>query len=111
MTPNAPTHPPDPAKEKKSDPAWSFLWLVVGLAPIPILLGVVSSHAGYGNTRWDAPLFIICGICSLVGGLGCVGFIKNIAVRIIVGLFLAVGFLLLSWLIAAFAACSQSGGI
>ena len=95
--------------EKEYNPVPAFLWLLVGLAPIPILLAVISSRRS--NSTWGATVLIACALCNLLGGLGCLGGVKNIGVRIILGIFLAIVFFLLSWIIAAFQACSHSGGI
>jgi hypothetical protein len=98
----------EPAKTEYN-PAFAFLWLFVGLVPIPILLVFVSSNPP--NRSWAPVVLIVCAVCNLCGGLGCLGRIKNVAVRIILGIFLGIFFFLLSWLIAAFEACSHSGGL
>lgn len=97
-----------PAKTEYN-PAFAFVWLLVGLAPIPILLVFVSSNPP--NRSWAPVVLIVCAVCNLYGGLGCLGRIKNVAVRVILGIFLGIFFFLLSWLVAAFEACSHSGGI
>jgi len=84
------------------------LWLLVGLAPIPIFL--IGIPLIVHTTTFPAILFGVCALCSLVGGVGCAGTIKNIGLRILTGLFLAVIFLLLSWVIAALQACSGIKG-
>jgi len=95
--------------KKIYNPAPAFLWLLVGLAPIPILLAVISSRRP--NPTWGVTMLIVCALCNLLGGLGCLGGIKNIGVQIILGIFLAIVFFLLSWIIAVFQACSHSGGL
>lgn len=99
----------DELKKGEFNPAFAFLWLLVGLAPAPILLIAASSNTQGRNSA--IPLLIICMLCNLCGGIGCLGGIKNVAVRIILGLFLAVFFFGLSVLIALWQACSRSGGI
>jgi MFS family permease len=95
--------------EKEYNPAPAFLWLLVGLAPIPILLAMVSSRTP--RPAWGMSVFFLCVACNLLGGLGCLRGIKNIAVRIILGLFLGAFFFVLSCVVAIFQACSHSGGI
>ena len=56
-------------------------------------------------------MLIVCALCNLLGGLGCLGGIKNIVVRIILGIFLGIFFFLLSWIVAAFHACSGHVGM
>ena len=97
------------ANKGEHNPASAFLWLLVGLAPVPILLAVVSSRTPQPSLV--IPLLIICPLCNLCGGIGCLGGIQNVAVRIILGLFLAVFFLGLSLFIAVFEACSHMGAI
>ena len=99
----------DELEKGEFNPAFGFLWLLVGLAPIPILLVAVSSNPPHSNL--GIALLIICPLCNLCGGIGCLGGIKNVAVRIILGLFLAAFFFCLSVLVALLQACSHSGGI
>jgi hypothetical protein len=91
------------------DPAFAFTWLLVGLVPIPILLVFASSNPP--NPTYAPYVLVGCAICNLCGGLGCLGRLKNIGVRIILGILLGVFFFLLSWIVALFEACSHSGGI
>jgi hypothetical protein len=95
--------------EPKHNPGLAMMWLLVGLVPIPVLLVLVSQNPP--NRSWAPVVFIVCAICNLCGGLGCLGGIKNVAVRILLGIFLGVFFFLLSWLVAAFEACSHSGAM
>ncbi len=85
---------------------YTILWLLVGLAPIPIFL--IGMPLIIHTTTFPAILFGVCALCSLVGGVGCAGGIKNIGLRVLTGLFLAGFFLLLSWVVAAFQACSNT---
>jgi hypothetical protein len=95
--------------KSEHNPTAAFLWLLVGLAPIPLLLVLASANAPHPTLAASA--LIICPICNLCGGIGCLGGIKNAAVRIILGLFLAAFFFGLSVIVALFQACSHSGGI
>ena len=90
--------------EKEYNPVPAFLWLLVGLAPIPVLLALISSQGRHDS--WVAAILIGCALCNLLVGLGCLGGIKNVGVRVILGLFLAVFLFLLSWIVAVFHACS-----
>ena len=94
---------------KEHNPAFIFVWLLIGLAPIPILLAMVSSRTP--QPAWAISIFLFCVACNLCGGIGCLAGIKNTALRIILGFFLAAFFFVLSWIIAIFQACSHSGGI
>lgn len=94
----------EPVK-KAYDPAFSFIWLIVGLVPIPMLLVFVSANPP--NRSWGPVVLVLCAICNLCGGLGCLGRLKNAGVRIVLGIFLGIFLFLLSWLIAAFQACSH----
>lgn len=100
----------EPQPESTTKPAqrseYTILWLLVGLAPIPIFL--ISIPLIKNTTTIPVIIFGICALCSLVGGVGCVGGIKRMGVRVITGLFLAGFFLLLSWVVAAFQACSNT---
>ena len=102
----------EPQPESTTKPAqrseYTILWLLVGLAPIPIFL--IGMPLIIHMTTFPAILFGICALFSLAGGLGCVGGIQRPGVRVIVGLFLALFFLLLSWTVAAFQACSGFKG-
>jgi len=102
----------EPASEPvktEHNPAFAFAWLLVGLAPIPILLVFVSSNPP--NRSWAPFVLVVCAVCNLCGGLGCLGRLQNIGVRIILGICLGIFLFLLSWIVAAFEACSHSGGI
>jgi hypothetical protein len=103
--------PPVPADEGKKEynPSHAFLWVLVGLAPIPLLLMLVSTNRP--DPTLVSALLIISPICCLCGGIGCLGGIKSIPVRIILGLFLAVFFFGLAAMVALFQACSHGGGI
>ena len=93
---------PDP---NKRNPAFAILWLLIGLAPIPILLSLMAfpsprrSSFGY--------VFVFCTFCNLAGGFGCVAGIKDVGARIGLGILLAIFFFLLSWGIVLFQACSH----
>jgi hypothetical protein len=80
------------------------LWIIVGLLPIPILLTL----AGSNQPRPGAPIILIlCTLCNLVGGIGCLGSMKNLALRTVLGVLLGGVFFVLSWGIALFQACSH----
>jgi hypothetical protein len=103
---------PNP-KLKKHNPAFTFLWLLVGLAPIPMVL-VLFSAAKPGSALAQSLLpiaLVVVPACNLLGGIGCLGGIKNIAVRVILGVLLAAFFFALTVVVAVFQACSQSGPI
>jgi hypothetical protein len=103
---------PGELASRQHNPASTMLWLTVGLAPIPILLVFVSGNSGRApDPALALVVVLVCGACNLGGGLGCLGRINNIGVRVVLGLFLGIFFFLLSWVIAAYEACSRSGGI
>ncbi len=93
------------ANKSGYNPAHTFIWLLVGLVPIPILLAVASSRTP--DRSLVIPLLVICPLCNLCGGIGCLGGIKNIAVRIILGISLGALFFLLTLAVAIFQACSH----
>jgi hypothetical protein len=97
--------------EKEHNPAFAFLWLLVGLAPIPILLVFASSQTPQPHPDLAIAMLTVCALCNLCGALGCLRGIKNIAVRVILGIFLGIFLFLLSWLVALLEMCSHSGGI
>jgi len=99
----------DPPKNEP-DPGRRFLWLLVGLAPILIVLITLSSPGPHSSAA-GAALLIICPLCNLLGAFGCLGGIKDPGVRIILGIFLAGFFFCLTAVVAVFQACSQSGSI
>jgi hypothetical protein len=107
---DATTDGPHP-NQYQSDPAFAFLWLLVGLAPILILLVIMTSGGGRPRGLDPAAVFLVCALCNLVGGFGCVRSVKNGALRVIFGLFLAAIFFVLSWVIAIFQACSGHMGM
>ena len=98
---------------KKHNPAFIFVWLLVGLAPIPMVLIMISAvKPGSAMSQSLFPIaLVLVPACNLVGGIGCLGGIKNIAVRIILGILLAAFFFALTAIVAIFQACSQSGPI
>jgi len=57
--------------EKQRNPAMTLVWLSVGLAPIPILLALVSKKTP--DPDWGMFIFFLCVICNLLGGLGSLG--------------------------------------
>ena len=97
--------------KKEHNPAFAFLWLLVGLAPIPILLVFASSQRPQPHPDLAVAVLAICALCNLCGAFGCLGGIKNVAVRVILGIFLGIFLFLLSWLVALLEMCSHSGGI
>ena len=95
--------------QKESNPVAVFIWLLVGLAPIPILLSTITSN--WLPDEFGLVAILVCALCNLIGGFGCFVSIKNIAVRVILGLFLAAIFFVLSWGITLFIGCSHGIGI
>lgn len=83
--------------------AITFVWLVVGLAPTFILLGLISSK----QTPALVPVFVLCLACNLVGGFGCTRRIQSVVARIFLGLLLAGFFFALSCIVAIFQACAH----
>jgi hypothetical protein len=98
---------------KKHNPVFIFIWLLVGLAPIPMVLIMISAvKPGSAPAQSLIPIaLVVVPACNLLGGIGCLGGIKNVAVRIILGIFLAAFFFALTAIVAVFQACSHSGGL
>jgi hypothetical protein len=92
--------------KKTHDRPLAILWLPVGLVPIPVLLVMFSLNSK--PSSWAVVVVLVaCVACHLLGGFGCVGGIKNTAVRIILGIFLALFFFLLTAVVVLFQACSH----
>jgi hypothetical protein len=80
------------------------LWVIVGLLPIPILLTLVASN----QPRPSFPIvLILCALCNLFGGIGCLRSMKEPVSRILLGIMLGGVFFVLSWGIVLFQACSH----
>ena len=99
----------DESAKKERNPMFAVMWLLIGLAPIPVMLIFASSNTP--KSSLFPAILVIGAVCNLCGGLGCLAQIKNSGTRIILGIFLGIFFLLFSWLVAVFVACSHSGGI
>ena len=96
---------PEPGKDPKSSD-FIFIWLVIGLLPIPILLSALSPNGG--RPSWMGPwVLIVCGLMNLVGGIGCMSGLKDPAGRVALGFLLGCFFFALSWGLALFQACSH----
>jgi FtsH-binding integral membrane protein len=79
--------PNNPAP-KFNNTAITFIWLIVGLLPIPILI-LVTSVIGVSQGIDGIFLLFLCVTCNLLGGFGCARNLKNQAARITLALFLA----------------------
>ncbi len=86
----------------------ALVYLVLGLIPIPILL-LMAAMKTPPSGGVVGTVVAVCGGCSLAGGIGCVGRVRNIGVRIGLGLLLGVVFMVLSWFVALLEACSKGG--
>jgi hypothetical protein len=94
---------PNPNPNEKN-PLITLLWLAVGLAPVFILLSITSSP---GPRPSLGLVLIVCAICNLLGGIGCLRSIKDVGKRVGLGILLAGFFFALSWGIVLFQACSH----
>jgi hypothetical protein len=97
----------DETNPKEKNPMIAICWLVVGLAPIPILLSVMSSNGAHPS--WINPiyLFLFCALLNLIGGIGCLTDVKDSGTRMGFGILLGIFFFLLTWGIVLFQACSH----
>ncbi len=95
---------------KKHKPDFIFAWLLIGLAPIPMVLILISvvKHDNALAQSLVPIAMIVVPACNLVGGIGCLGRMKNVAARIVLGVLLAAFFFALTVIVAVFQACSQS---
>lgn len=98
--------------EQKSDPKAksgfvTLIWLIVGLAPIPILLLAVSAAGASQGATGGVSLLILCVICNLLGGFGCARNVKDSVSRIFLGLSLSGCFFVLCVIVAVFQACAH----
>jgi hypothetical protein len=96
--------PEGPENNNKSN--YAFLWLIVGLAPIGILLFVLPANGGRPSID-PGLLLLFCIICNLMGGIGCLGGVKDAGTRIGLGLLLAGFFFVLTLGVVLFQACSH----
>jgi len=98
---------------KKPNLAFIFIWLLVGVAPIPMVLIMISSaKPGSALAQSLFPIaLLVVPVCNLLGGIGCLGGIKNVFVRVVLGVLLASFFFALTVIVAVFQACSQSSPI
>ncbi len=75
-----------------------FLWLLIGLVPIPVYL-IILPHI-----RWHPAIgfsaLLVGTFCNLYGSIGSVDGIKNSGLRALAGLFLAGLCLISSWVVA-----------
>ncbi len=78
------------------------LWLLLGLAPVPILMLYFSVKTGH---QWDPFILVLCALGSFSGAMGSVRGVRNAGTRAILGLFLAGFLILLSWAAAAPLGC------
>lgn len=97
-----PDKPPFVPREQRRQMV--FLWLLVGLLPIPFLLVFTSSKA---SSNIGPVVFGGWIVCNLIGGLGCVSSIKNVAARIVVGLLVAFFLFVLSLIVVWLQACTR----
>lgn len=81
---NSPNNP----NPKLTSKAITFIWLIVGLLPVPILI-LVTSVIGVSQGIDGIFLLFLCVTCNLLGGFGCARNLKNQAARIALALFLA----------------------
>src|SRR5580704_4352012 len=91
---------------KNKSAAITLMWSAVGLAPIPILLLVVSV-IGASQTSDVIFLLFLCVTCNLLGGFGCARSVKNQAARIALGLFLAGCFFVVTVIVPIFVGFSH----
>jgi preprotein translocase subunit SecG len=100
---------PEPnRKDDRSEHA--FLWVLLGLAPILMVLVMMSYVKGgtaEAHTLYPIMLILVPA-CNLAGGIGCLRGIEDAALRIILGILLGAFFFVLTVVVAVFQACSQS---
>jgi hypothetical protein len=82
----------------------ALFWLLVGLAPVLVLLGFMSHQRPFPS--WGVYIFLGCAVCNLLGGIGCLSSLKS-GNRVIFGVLLGGFFFVLSWGMVLFQACSH----
>ena len=95
-----PDHPP-------KDPLIAMIWLIVGLAPVAILLSIITPNGSPPSWVNPAYLILFCGLLNLLGGFGSVRGIKDAGSRFATGLLVAFLLFAVSWGVAIFQACSR----
>ena len=85
----------------------TVLWFLVGILPIPVALYLSGSNAPHPRWLDFQTLLIFCFACNVIGGIGCLGRIKDQALRLFFGFLLGVLFFLICTVTALFAACSH----
>lgn len=97
---------PDPDNKPK-DPGMAMIWLMVGLAPIVILLSITTPDGSWPAWVNTSVLIIFCALLNLLGGFGSVRGVKDSGTRFALGLLVAFLLFALSWGVAIFQACSH----
>ena len=97
-------HQPEPNNSKDKG-GLAMLWVLVGLLPIPILFVATDSRAPHPGF-FPAGL-VLCVLCNLAGGIGCLQSVKHPVARVFFGLLLSGVFFVLSCIVALFQACSH----
>ena len=82
----------------------TLIWLAVGLAPMVIILGSLSSN---GSPSKGVTVLVITVICNILGGFGCARNVEDILSRSILGLFFSGCFFVLCVIVAVYQACSH----
>ena len=100
---NAPNEP------NRSGGALRILWLFCAFIPALIGIGPLDAQ---NLPDWVGPaLLVFSGACCLVSAFGVLGGVKNMALRVIFGILLAVFFFILNAIIVVFVGCSGMGRI
>lgn len=98
------TEPPsDPQRPEAPEPGNAIFWLLLGLAPIPILLVTMQ----YPSRALGPVVVTGCAACNLIGALGCLRGIRELGARVFLALLLGGAFFVLSWIVVLYQACSH----
>jgi hypothetical protein len=81
-----------------------IVWFLVAFVPSIVAMPLLSQpSAKRGANLWL--LIVLAAVCCVVSGIGVMRVVENRVLRIVLGLFLAVGFFALNALIVVFVGC------
>jgi ascorbate-specific PTS system EIIC-type component UlaA len=101
-----PNPPPEP---ENTNPIPIMLWLLVAFLPSVVSIGLMRLK----NTPSEmlTGLVILAGACCVSSAFGVLRGVKEVGLRVLLGLFLAGGFFVLNVIIVIFVGCSGMGNI
>jgi hypothetical protein len=106
---NENTNPePPPAPDKEKNPLVTILWLLLAFVPSMIAAPFVSGRNG---SQFPMFLFFLAIACCAFSAFGVLRSVKDVVLRVFLGLGLAVVFFVLNAFIVILVGCSHMGPI